>query len=149
MYWHNTTWRSSTEFTPYEIMYGWPPPAILQYVPRTAKVQSVEEHLYDRDRVKKLLMDNLVKARERKQLYADRHCTKHQFEVGDWVLLKLQPYKQKLAQGATPQKLSSRYYGPYLVLEEVGTVAYCLQIPPSAKIHDTFHVSQLKKYASS
>lgn len=38
MFWHNTTWKSATGFTPYEIVYGRPPPTLLQYIPKTARV---------------------------------------------------------------------------------------------------------------
>lgn len=96
-YWHNTTWRSSTGFTPYEAVYNRPPPTLLQYIPKTAKVQFVENHLYDRDKIKKLLQDNLVKARDRMKMYAGKHQTKCSFEVGDKVLLKLQLYRQSTA----------------------------------------------------
>ena len=44
-------------------------------------------------------------------------------------------------------KLSSRYIGPFEVLERVGTVAYRLALPPSLlSVHVVFHVSMLRKY---
>lgn len=68
-------------FTPYEIVYERTPPTLLQYVPKRAKSHAREELLYDQDRVKKLLMDNLIKARDRIKIFADRHRTEQSFEV--------------------------------------------------------------------
>jgi hypothetical protein len=43
-------------------------------------------------------------------------------------------------------KLALCYIGPFPILEKCGTVAYKVDLPPSlAGVHDTFHVSQLKK----
>lgn len=79
------------------------------------------------------------------KVFADKHRTERAFKVGD-VLLKLQPYCQSTARGAMPRKLSPRYFGPYTILERVGTVVYRLELLSSTKIHPVFHVSQLKKY---
>ena len=44
-------------------------------------------------------------------------------------------------------KLSSRFIGPFEVLERVGTVAYQLELPSSLSgVHEVFHVSMLRKY---
>ena len=44
-------------------------------------------------------------------------------------------------------KLSSRYIGPFKVLERVGIVAYRLALPLSLlSVHDVFHVFMLRKY---
>jgi hypothetical protein len=44
-------------------------------------------------------------------------------------------------------KLAPRYIGPFPILENCGTVAYKLDLPPSlAGVHNIFHMSQLKKF---
>lgn len=75
----------------------------------------------------------------------DRHHCEVVFAVGDFVYLKLQPYKQTSVAFRASLKLAPRYYGPYQVLERVGTVAYKLALPPSSKIHNVFHMSLLRK----
>ncbi|GKF89477.1 hypothetical protein Tco_0263440, partial [Tanacetum coccineum] len=43
-------------------------------------------------------------------------------------------------------KLNPRYVGPFKVLEKVGSVAYKLGLPQElSRVHNTFHVSNLKK----
>ena len=44
-------------------------------------------------------------------------------------------------------KLSSRFIGPFKILERVGIVAYRLALPPNMLgVHEVFHVSMLRKY---
>lgn len=54
------------------------------------------------------------------------------YEVGDWVYVKLQPYVQMSVAKRSNQKLAYKYFGPYLILERIGQVAYKLQLPESS-----------------
>jgi hypothetical protein len=69
----------------------------------------------------------------------------HKFVEGDWVFLRLLPYKQTSLKEDHCQKLSPKFYGPYTILKCVGPVAYKLSLPNHFKLHLVFHVSFLKK----
>ena len=76
----------------------------------------------------------------------DQHRNETELEVGDLVFLRLQPYKQKsLKQQKKDNKLAPKYYGPYKVLQRIGSMGYKLELPPSSRVHPVFHVSFLKK----
>ena len=50
-----------------------------------------------------------------------------------------------LKQDKKDNELSPKYYGPYKVLKNIGTMAYKLELPVSSRVHPVFHVSCLKK----
>ncbi|XP_074297815.1 uncharacterized protein LOC141628595 [Silene latifolia] len=85
---------------------------------------------------------------DRQKSYADLRRSDIQFAVGDKVLLKVSPMKGVMRFGKRG-KLCQKYIGPYEILDRVGEVAYCLALPPAlARVHNVFHVSQLRKYVS-
>jgi hypothetical protein len=68
-----------------------------------------------------------------------------EFKVGNHVYLKISPTKGVKTFGVKG-KLAPRYIRPFPILEKCGSVAYKLDLPPSlARVHDIFHMSQLKK----
>ncbi|GJW34688.1 putative reverse transcriptase domain-containing protein [Tanacetum coccineum] len=84
-------------------------------------------------------------ARDRQKSYADLKRNPMEFQVGDKVMLKFLPWKGVVRFGKRG-KLNPRYFGPFKVLEKVGSVAYKLELPEElSRVHNTFHVSNLKK----
>ncbi|GJU84458.1 reverse transcriptase domain-containing protein [Tanacetum coccineum] len=92
-----------------------------------------------------LIKEKLKAARDRQKSYADNRRKPLEFEVGDRVMLKVSPWKGVIRFGKKG-KLAPRYVGPFEILERIGLVAYRLRLPEELSgVHDTFHVSNLKK----
>ena len=108
-----------------------------------------QDMIEQRRMVLQVVKESLQKAQHRMKFFADQHRTERHFGIGDWVYLKLQPYRQQTVAIRTSLKLCSKYFGPFQVLEKVGTVAYKLKLPSQSKVHPVFHVSLLKKHVGT
>ncbi|GKC34161.1 hypothetical protein Tco_1046545, partial [Tanacetum coccineum] len=92
------------------------------------------------------LPTRLKTLRDRPKSYVDNRRKQLEFSVGDKVLLKVSPWNGVVRLGKR-SKLLPRYVGPFEVVERVGPVAYRLRLPQElVGIHDTFHISNLKKW---
>jgi hypothetical protein len=88
---------------------------------------------------------NLKTAQPRQRSYADTRRRELNFEVGDYVYLKVSPIRG-IKRFRVKGKLAPRYIRPYQIQARRGEVAYQLSLPESlSAVHDVFHVSQLKK----
>lgn len=76
--------------------------------------------------------------------YANLHRKPYKFKPGDLVFVKLWPYRQTSVAGKRFKKLSKHFYGPFKLLNQIGEVAFEVELPTGSKIHPVFHVSQLK-----
>ncbi|XP_075095534.1 uncharacterized protein LOC142173782 [Nicotiana tabacum] len=93
-YWYNTSFHSAIHITPYEALYGRPPPLHLPYLPGESASAEVDNTLLNRELKLQLLKHHTRRAQHRMKQQADSHRSDRQFDVGDWVYMKIQLYKQ-------------------------------------------------------
>ncbi|GJT24097.1 putative nucleotidyltransferase, ribonuclease H [Tanacetum coccineum] len=121
---YNNSYHSSVRCAPFEALYG-----------RKCRSPIMWAEIKDRLKV----------ACDRQKSYADKRRKPLEFSVGDYVLLKVSPWKGVVRFGKKG-KLAPRFVRPFEIIEKVGPVAYRLDLPEELNgVHDTFHVSNLKK----
>jgi hypothetical protein len=144
--WYNTSFHSSLQCSPFKALYTVePPPGIIPAL-KLSDHEDVSDILKERQLLNEMLKEQLKNAQNHMKLYADAKRSERVFQVGDKVLLKLQPYTQGSVVSRPYPKLAFKYFGPYTVLEKIGSVAYKIQLPDESKIHNVFYVSRLKDF---
>lgn len=124
-YFYNTSPHLSIKMTPFQALYGRPPPSLARFGHNITPVDSLEQLLRERDAVLDDLQFHMLKSQHRMKLSADSKRRHDEFAVGDLVFLKLQPYRQQSLARRPYDKLAARFFGPYAVLARIGPV--CIQ----------------------
>jgi hypothetical protein len=145
-YWYNTSFHHSLGMSPFQAVFGRSPPTILRYELDNSDPISVQELLVNRDKLLSQLRATLLKSQNYMKQQADKRRRDLQLQVGDYALVWLQPYRQQSLALRMHQKLGMKYFGPFEVLQKIGSVAYKLKLPEAAKIHPMFHISLLKLF---
>nr|GEZ40172.1 hypothetical protein [Tanacetum cinerariifolium] len=144
--WSNTNFHTSIHTTPYEAVYGKAPPIHISYIGGESKVDLVDKTLSESETDVETFKFHISRAQSRMKSHDDKGRTDKQFDCGDWVFLKLQPYRQVSLRKAKQNKFSPKFFGPFKVIQKIRELAYKLELPNDSQIHNVFHVSQLKKY---
>ncbi|KAK9055581.1 hypothetical protein SSX86_026665 [Deinandra increscens subsp. villosa] len=142
---YNNSYHASIGMPPYEMLYG-----------RKCRTPVCwggvgQRELASKDVVEltsgkiDMIRARLKAAQDRQKSYADKRRRHIEFQVGDLVMLKVSPWKG-IIRFRKRGKLSPRFIGPFRIIARVGKAAYQLQLPDElSAIHNTFHVSHLRK----
>ncbi|GKC51587.1 putative reverse transcriptase domain-containing protein [Tanacetum coccineum] len=142
---YNNSYHASIKAAPFEALYGQKCHSPVCWA-EVREVQLTHPEIVQ-ETTKKIIQikQRIQAARDRQKSYADLKRKPMEFQVGDRVMLKVSPWKGVVRFGKRG-KLHPRYVGPFKVLERVGDLAYKLELPEElSRVHDTFHVSNLKK----
>jgi hypothetical protein len=142
----NSSVHASTGFTPFYLNYG-DHPFFPTHIPLdTISNNTVYEMMQQLQQNIELARSNMEDARDKQAHYANQHRRDLIFKEREEVWLSTQHLN--LPHGIT-RKLSSRYTGPFKILQVSSPVTYKLDIPAEwvrKRVHPVFHVSLLKRY---
>ncbi|GJX94432.1 putative reverse transcriptase domain-containing protein [Tanacetum coccineum] len=145
---YNNSYHTSIKAAPFEALYGrkcrspvcWAEVGDAQLTGPAIIHETTEKIVQIKSRIQA--------ARDRQKSYANIRRKPMVFQVGDRVMLKVSPWKRIVRFGKW-RKLNPRYVGPFKVVERVKTISYKLELPQQLRrVHNTFHVSNLKKCLS-
>ncbi|GJU18530.1 putative reverse transcriptase domain-containing protein [Tanacetum coccineum] len=142
---YNNSYHSSVRCAPFEALYGRKCRSPIMWA-EVGEGQLIGPELVQ-ETIEKIsqIKDRLKAARDRQKSYTDKRRKPLEFSVGDYVLLKVSPWKGVVCFGKKG-KLAPRFVGPFEIIEKVGHVAYRLDLPEELNgVHDTSYVSNLKK----
>ncbi|GJX77509.1 putative reverse transcriptase domain-containing protein [Tanacetum coccineum] len=142
---YNNSYHSSVRCSPFKDYYDRKCRSLIMYT------EVREGHLIGPELVQETtekisqIKDRLKDARDRQKSYADKRRKPLEFSVGEYVLLKVSLWKG-VVRFRKKGKLAPRFVGPFEITKRTSPVAYRLRLPKDLNsVHDTFHLSNLKK----
>jgi hypothetical protein len=136
--WYNSCYHSSLKCSPFKALYGMDPNLGVLPSNWSAGSSDAQLTLQQRQDFLAVIKSNLAYDQNKMKLYADNNKTFLQFQIGEWVYLKPQPFAQSSVAHRPCAKLSFKYFGPFKNIEKYGHAAYKLLLPESAAIHLVF-----------
>ncbi|SOV03194.1 uncharacterized protein UDID_18348 [Ustilago sp. UG-2017a] len=145
---YNNAEHASTQLAPFFANYGYHPrfsfdntnPASLALFPAARSYADQLKQLHE------YVCGELVKANSQSaEQFDKRQLPAPQFQPGDRVWLSA----DNIHSLHPTKKLNYRHLGPFSVSEVISSHAYHLQLPPSMKIHNVFHVDRLEPYVAN
>ncbi|GJX20692.1 putative reverse transcriptase domain-containing protein [Tanacetum coccineum] len=145
---YNNSYHASIKAAPFEALYGRKCRSPVCWSEVGDAQLTGPEMIRETTEMIVQIKNRLLVARSRQKSYADVRRKPLEFEVGNKVMLKVSLWKGVVRFGKRG-KLISPFIDTFKILSRIGPVAYKLELPRELQgIHNTFHVSNLKKCLS-
>jgi hypothetical protein len=110
-YYYNTTHHMSIGMSPFKALYGYDSLTFMEIVFGDSKAPMAKEWIQESQDILRELKDHLQRSQNQQKFYANKHRVERSFEVGDFVYLRLQPYRQASIKRSGAEKLKPRFMG--------------------------------------
>jgi len=127
-WWYNANHHTSIQCSPYEVMFGQLHPIYLPYLHGKSKVEVIDRSLQKKEEALRFVKFHMKRVQERMNQLADKKRSDRSYDIGDFVYVKLQPYKQISVTFRSNAKLAPKYFGPFLLEDKNGALAYKLKL---------------------
>ncbi|GJX69838.1 putative reverse transcriptase domain-containing protein [Tanacetum coccineum] len=145
---YNNSYHTSITVAPFEALYGRKCRKPVCWAKVGDSQLTGQEIINETTKKIVQIKSRIQAAHNRQKSYADVRRKPLEFQVGDKVMLKVSPWKGVIRFGKRG-KLNPRYIRPFKILAKIRIVAYRLELPEQlSRVHNTFHVSNLKKCLS-
>jgi len=147
---YNNSINHSTGYSPFFLNTGQHPRVPGTFLSHTdSNVPSVQEYLDQQSTALIFAQDALQRAQDHQKDQADKRRRDHNYKVGDKILLNAENITMPADSGLSSDKLKPRFIGPFTLLEQRSPVTFLVDLPPSYKIHNVFHVDLFRCYTES
>nr|GEU47654.1 putative reverse transcriptase domain, ribonuclease H-like domain, aspartic peptidase domain protein [Tanacetum cinerariifolium] len=146
---YNNNYHASTKVAPFEALYDQKCRSPVCWAEVGDTQLTGQEIIHETTKKIVQIQKHLQAARDRQRNYANVRRKPLEFQDGYHVMLKISPRKG-IIQFEKRGKLNPWYIGPFKILKRIGPMAYKLELPEElSNVHNTFHVSNLKKCLSN
>ena len=142
---YNSAKNDSSGHSPFYLTHGFEPKSARDLCIPDSTVPATEEYLENIRSAQAMATDLLNDAQARQEHYANKKRTEYEFQIDEKVYLSAKNITQPMDKNRK-EKFTSRWLGPFQILEKISPVAYRLSLPSHFRCHNVFHISELKKY---
>ena len=146
---YNSSINRSIGMSPFEVVHGYKPRKPLNLLPislHARESKSAESFARIIQDLHIEITKHIQASNTQYKLQADLHRRHNEFNVGDYVMIRIRP--ERFSSGAN-RKLHARSAGPFKVLQRVGPNAYVLDLPHDFGISSIFNIEDLVAYHKS